>query len=435
MPEPRPRPRSEELYQRAVQLMPAGVNSPVRAFRAVGGTPVFFTKGEGPYLYDVDGRKYIDFCGSWGPLILGHAHPRVVAAVRETAARGLTFGAPHEGEIALAQAMQAANPHLQKMRFVSSGTEAVMSAVRVARGFTGRDIIIKFDGCYHGHADSLLVNAGSGLVTFGTPSSAGVPADFTKHTIVCDLDDVEGFDRAMREHGGNVAGVLIEPVPANNGLLLQRAEFLQYLRKRCAETGACLIFDEVISGFRVAFGGAAQLYQIAPDLATYGKIIGGGLPVGAYGGRSEILDHVAPLGRVYQAGTLSGNPLGMAAGLATLQILRSENIYERLERLGARLESSMNQLFTKHRANASFVRRGSVFWIYLAPGAPPRRAKDLDADSARRFTPLYHELLNRGFYFGPSAYEVGFLCAAHDESHVDALAEAVDAALANGIGI
>lgn len=429
------RTRSEEYYKRAVDLMPAGVNSPVRAFRAVGGTPVFFTKGAGPNLYDVDGNCYIDFCGSWGPLILGHAHPKVVAATHETALNGLTFGAPHAGEIALAEAVREANPHLERLRFVSSGTEAVMSAVRVARGFTGRNIIIKFDGCYHGHADSLLVNAGSGLVTFGTPSSAGVPAEFTKHTIVAPLDDEKALDEIFETHAGNIAGVIIEPVPANNGLLLQRPAFLQYLRKRCTEIGACLIFDEVISGFRVALGGAAQIYQIKPDLATYGKIIGGGLPVGAYGGRKEILNHVAPLGRVYQAGTLSGNPLGMAAGLATLQILRDSNVYDQLERLGARLQQNLQKTFDRHGARASVVRQGSIFWMNLAPGTPPRTAAAIDAGAAARFTPLYHELLNRGIYFGPSAYEVGFLSAAHDESHVDALVQAVDAALASGAGL
>lgn len=429
------RPRSEELYERAVRLMPAGVNSPVRAFRAVGGTPIFFTKGEGPYLYDADGNRYIDFCGSWGPLILGHAHPDVLAAVTNTAARGLTFGAPHEGEIALAEAVRAANPHLERLRFVSSGTEAVMSAVRVARGFTGRDIIIKFDGCYHGHADSLLVNAGSGLVTFGTPSSAGVPADFTKNTLVLDLDDEAGFERAIETHASRVAGVLIEPVPANNGLLLQRIEFLQYLRKRCSDVGACLIFDEVISGFRVALGGAAQLYQITPDLATYGKIIGGGLPVGAYGGRKELLDRVAPLGPVYQAGTLSGNPVGMAAGFATLQILRESNIYNSLEALGAHLEASLTKIFHKYNAGASLVRQGSIFWIHLGGGPAPRSAKNITKDAARRFAPLYHYLINRGIYFGPSAYEVGFLSAAHDRSHVDGLAAAIDSAFSEGIGL
>lgn len=415
--------------------MPAGVNSPVRAFRAVGGTPVFFSKGAGPYLYDADGNRYIDFCGSWGPLILGHAHPAVVEAVCAQAQRGLSFGAPHEGEIALATLVQQVNPHLERLRFVSSGTEAVMSAVRVARGFTGRNLIIKFDGCYHGHVDSLLVNAGSGLATFGTPSSAGVPSDFTKHTVVLPLDNEDAVSTVFRERGAEIAAVLVEPVPANNGLLLQRAEFLKHLRRLCTEYCACLIFDEVISGFRVDVGGAAALYQIKPDLATYGKIVGGGLPVGAYGGKKQILDTVAPLGKVYQAGTLSGNPAGMAAGIATLTILQQENPYPRLERLGTQLEQTMNDVFAKRGAGATLVRAGSIFWINLAPGAPPRTAAAISGDAARRFAPLYHELLNRGIYFGPSAYEVGFINSAQGPEHVDALVEAVDAALATGIGM
>ncbi|MFN0204908.1 MAG: glutamate-1-semialdehyde 2,1-aminomutase [Planctomycetota bacterium] len=422
------------LYSRAVELMPGGVNSPVRAFRAVGGTPVFFTKGSGAYLYDADGNRYIDFCGSWGPLILGHAHPRVLGAVRDAAERGLTFGTPHEGEILLAEMVKLSNPHLERLRFVSSGTEAVMSAIRVARGYTGKNIIIKFDGCYHGHADSLLVNAGSGLVTFGAPSSAGVPAEFTKHTVVLPLDDEAAFDRMLEIHGRELAGVIIEPIPANNGLLIQRTEFLHYLRKRCTEIGACLIFDEVISGFRVAAGGAAEIYHIRPDLATYGKIVGGGLPVGAYGGRKDILDHVAPLGRVYQAGTLSGNPVGMAAGLKTLTILRETDAYARLEELGAHLEENIKELFRRRSLEYTFTRQGSIFWIYLAQGPAPRTAAQIVNTAAERFSPLYHYLLDRGIYFGPSAYEVAFLSTAHSEAHADTFVQILDDAFSRGIG-
>lgn len=428
------RTQSELLYSRAVELMPAGVNSPVRAFGAVGGTPVFFTKGEGSYLYDADGNRYIDFCGSWGPLILGHAHPRVLAAVRNAIENGLTFGAPHEGEIRLAEIVKLSNPHLERLRFVSSGTEAVMSALRVARGFTGKNIIIKFDGCYHGHADSLLVKAGSGLVTFGAPSSAGVPAEFTKHTVVLPLDDEASFDRMVETHGGEIAGVIIEPIPANNGLLIQRVAFLQHLRKRCTELGACLIFDEVISGFRAAVGGAAEIYQIKPDLAAYGKIVGGGLPVGAYGGRKQILDHVAPLGRVYQAGTLSGNPIGMAAGFETLTILRETNAYHNLEQLGARLETNINELFRRKSLDYSFVRQGSIFWIYLGAATAPRAAAQIINIAAERFRPLYHYLLDHGIYLGPSAYEVAFLSTAHTGEHADTFVQILDDAFSQGIG-
>jgi glutamate-1-semialdehyde 2,1-aminomutase len=431
---PKARPRSEALFRRAVDLMPGGVNSPVRAFRAVGGTPVFFTKGDGPWLHDVDGNRYIDFCGSWGPLILGHAHPRVVSAVRVASTGGLTFGAPHEGEIRLAEEMRRWNPHLQRLRFVSSGTEAVMSAVRVARGFTQKNIIIKFDGCYHGHADSLLVHAGSGLATFGQPSSAGVPAESTRHTIAAPLDSEATVELIFKKHAGQIAAVLIEPVPANNGLLLQRIEFLRYLRKRCTEENVLLIFDEVISGFRVAMGGAAELYQIAPDLATYGKIVGGGLPVGAYGGRKEILDHVAPLGRVYQAGTLSGNPLGMAAGFETIAVLRESRAHERLEQLGARLQRQVTEVFARRKLNYEFVRQGSIFWLYLDGGPAPRNDRKLAPAAAERFKSLYHDLLDQGIYLGPSAFEVSFLSTAHTEEHVDRFAQALDDAFGRGIG-
>lgn len=429
-----PRPRSEALYARAVEVLPAGVNSPVRAFRAVGGTPVFFERGEGAELVDVDGRRYVDFCGSWGPLILGHAHPRVVAAVRETAERGLTFGAPHGGEVALAEAVREANAHLERLRFVSSGTEAVLSAIRVARGATGRAAVVKFDGCYHGHVDSLLVHAGSGLATFGTPSSAGVPAAFAETTLVCPLDNEAAFDEIVRHHGPAIAAVIIEPVPANHGLLLQRRAFLEHLRRRCDEIGACLVFDEVISGFRVGLGGAAALFKIRPDLATYGKIVGGGLPVGAYGGRQDLMAHVAPLGRVYQAGTLSGNPLGMAAGLATLTVLREEGIYAKLEALGATLEARVNGILRRRGVEAAFVRQGSIFWLALQAGAPPRTAAGVSSDAARRFAPLFHYCLSKGVYFGPSAYEVAFLSAAHTEHHVDLLCQVLDRAFAEGIG-
>ena len=309
--------RSIQLYERAVKCLSGGVSSPVRAFKAVGGTPIYIERGEEAYIYDVDGNKYLDFCGSWGPLILGHAHPSVVSAINHAAALGTSFGTVHESEVVLAEKIKHLCPHIELLRFVSSGTEAVMSAIRLARGFTKRDKIIKFSGCYHGHSDYLLASAGSGLVTFGIPSSAGVPDDFAKHTLIARLNDIDAIEKLFREYGGEIAAVIIEPAPANNGLLLQPKGFLEFLREITKRHSTVLIFDEVISGFRVAPGGAAEYYNITPDLATYGKVVGGGLPVGAFGGRSEIMKLLAPLGPVYQAGTLSGNPLAMASGMAT----------------------------------------------------------------------------------------------------------------------
>ena len=338
-------PQSRALFARAQAVIPGGVNSPVRAFRAVGGTPLFLERGEGAHFVDADGRRYLDFVCSWGPLILGHAHPEVLQAVTAAAARGMTFGAPCAGEIDLAEAVVARYPGLEQVRFVSSGTEATMSAIRLARGVTGRDLIVKFAGCYHGHADHLLVSAGSGLVTFGRPSSAGVPAPFAELTRVLPLDDEAALDALFAAEGSRIATVIVEPVPANNGLLLQRLEFLRHLRAVTARAGALLIFDEVISGFRVARGGAAELYGITPDLATFGKILGGGMPVGAFGGRRELMRHLAPEGDVYQAGTLSGNPVAMAAGIATLGILERERAWEKLEELGAYLEQALAPAF------------------------------------------------------------------------------------------
>ncbi len=315
------RTRSRELYRRACELMPAGVNSPVRAFRSVGGDPIFYDRGSGCHVFDADGNRYVDYVCSWGPLILGHAHPDVVEAVCSTAASGLSFGAPCRQEVELAELVTSAVPHLEMVRFVSSGTEAVMSAIRLARGATGRDVVLKFDGCYHGHADHLLVSAGSGLATFGTPSSAGVPESFARHTAVLPLDDEEAFLTFMAERGHEIAAVIIEGVPANAGLLIQRRDFMRMVRSECTRRGCLLILDEVITGFRLGPNGAAGLYDVTPDLATYGKVIGGGMPVGAYGGSRELMQQLAPLGPVYQAGTLSGNPVAMAAGAAALRLL------------------------------------------------------------------------------------------------------------------
>jgi glutamate-1-semialdehyde 2,1-aminomutase len=417
--------------ERALRVLPGGVSSPVRAFRAVGGTPLVIRSGKGAEIEDVDGRRYVDLVCSWGPLILGHAHPEVQQAIVDAVSRGTSFGAPCEPEIELAEHLTAAYPGLEQVRFVSSGTEATMSAIRVARGFTGRDRIVKFSGCYHGHADSLLVAAGSGLVTYGRPSSAGVPEAFARETIVLPLDDEERLTAYLREHGDQVAAVIIEPVPANNGLLLQRPEFLATLRRETERAGAVLIFDEVISGFRLARGGAAELLGITPDLATFGKVIGGGLPVGAFGGRHDIMRQLAPEGPVYQAGTLSGNAVAMSAGLATLRILDRDDNRVRLEASARRLEELLVPVLERAPFPARLVRLGSLFWISLQGGAPPRSAEGVDAAAADRYRPLFHALLASGIMIAPSAYEVGFLSLAHTEAHLARVRDALAAALSS----
>ena len=426
--------RSRELYRRACRLMPAGVSSPVRAFRSVGGVPLFVASAAGCRLTDADGREYLDYVGSWGPLILGHADSEVVAAVSRAAAKGMSYGAPCAEEVELAELVVSAIPHLEMVRFVSSGTEAVMSAVRLARGATGRDAVVKFSGCYHGHADHLLVSAGSGLATFGLPSSAGVPASFAAHTIVLPLDDGDAFHAVMRDRGQEIAAVLIEPIPANAGLLEQRPEFLQLLRDECTGCGALLIFDEVISGFRIGPAGAAGAYGITPDLTTYGKVIGGGLPVGAYCGPRSTMEHLAPLGPVYQAGTLSGNPMAMTAGITTLQRLLANGgaAYRELERLGARLQSGLQAVLDDDATGWSVVRAGSILWLSLQPGPPPRRYEDIEAGAAARYARLHAALLDRGIYLAPSAYEVLFVSLAHTDAAIDqtvvAFRDAVQAA-------
>lgn len=403
-------PQSETLYRRACKLMPGGVNSPVRAFRAVGGTPVFYRQGQGSRFTDVDGNTFVDYVMSWGPLILGHTHPEVVEAVQRAVERGLSFGAPCEEEVLLAEKVVAFYPGCQLVRFVSSGTEAVMAAIRLARGFTGRSRILKFEGCYHGHSDSLLVQAGSGLATFGTPSSGGVPSALAELTVVVPLDDERALEEAFARYGSELACAIIEPIPANAGLLLQRRQFLEKLADLCRSSGALLIFDEVISGFRVARGGAAELFGITPDLATFGKVIGGGMPVGAFGGRREIMEQVAPLGSVYQAGTLSGNPVAMAAGLTTLRVLERENGWEKLEKLGQNLEQALSPVLS---GRGQVVRLGSIFWLYLDASLAPRRFDAIAQQAAERYRRLHRALLQRGVYLAPSAYEVGFLSLAH----------------------
>ena len=423
-------PRSEELYARACRVIPGGVNSPVRAFRAVGGTPLFIERGSGQHLIDADGRTYLDLVGSWGALILGHAHPAVIAAIGAASRNGTTFGAPCAAEVELAERLVASYPGLEQVRFVSSGTEAVMSAIRLARAFTGRDLIVKFSGCYHGHADHLLVAAGSGLATFGRPSSAGVPEAFTACTRVLPLDDESGIGQLFEREGSRIAAIVIEPVPANHGLLLQRREFLQKLREVTRRHGALLIFDEVISGFRLARGGVAQLTGIVPDLATFGKVIGGGMPVGGFGARREIMQRLAPIGDTYQAGTLSGNPVAMAAGITTLDIMINESGWERLEDLGAQVERALQPVLAQSPFPIHFVRAGSLFWLSLHEGGAPRTAAPLAEVATARFSALFHAMLERGVYLPPSAYEACFLSLAHTSADVERLARALRESLA-----
>jgi glutamate-1-semialdehyde 2,1-aminomutase len=405
--------RSDALYKRAVGVIPGGVSSPVRAFRAVGGTPRFIARGAAQHVTDADGNTYLDFVNSWGALILGHAHPAVVAAITEAAQNGTTFGAPCEGEVELAERIVASYSALEQVRFVSSGTEAVMSAIRLARAFTGRDLIVKFSGCYHGHADHLLVAAGSGLATFGRPSSAGVPEAFTACTRVLPLDDEAAVEALFAKEGSRIAAVIIEPVPANHGLLLQRKEFLETLRKVTSQHGTLLIFDEVISGFRLARGGVSELTGIVPDLATFGKVIGGGMPVGAFGGPRKIMARLAPDGDTYQAGTLSGNPVAMASGIATLDVLIKQNGWQKLEALGAELEALLEPVLAKAGFPVHLTRQGSLFWMSFHEGGAPRTAAPLTEAASKRFSALFHAMLDRGVYLPPSAYEACFLSLAH----------------------
>jgi len=423
-------PRSAELYERACRVIPGGVSSPVRAFRAVGGTPLFIARASGAQVFDADGRAYLDFVGSWGPLIAGHAHPAVIGAVTEALTRGTTYGAPCAAEVELAERVVASYPALEQVRFVSSGTEAVMSAIRVARAFTGRDLIVKFAGCYHGHADHLLVAAGSGLATFGRPSSAGVPAAFTACTRVLPLDDEASAAQLFEREGAGIAAVIIEPVPANHGLLPQRREFLSALRTLTREHGALLIFDEVISGFRLARGGAAELLGITPDLATFGKVIGGGMPVGAFGGTRRIMARLAPDGDTYQAGTLSGNPVAMTAGLATLDLLARESGWQRLEARGVELERLLQPVLAGAPFPVHLVRLGSLFWLSFHEAGAPRTAATLTGREIARYAAFFHGMLDRGVYLPPSAYEACFLSLAHTTTDLTRFAAALGSALA-----
>ena len=420
---------SAHWFERAVSVLPGGVSSPVRAFGGVGGTPFVVRSAHGATVTDVDGNEYLDFVGSWGPLILGHAHSRIVESVEAACRRGTSFGAPCTPEIELAELVVASYPGIEQVRFVSSGTEAVMSAVRLARGATGRDLIVKFSGCYHGHVDHLLVAAGSGLVTLGRPSSQGVPEAFTAATRILPLDDEAALDQLFAADGSRIAAVIIEPVPANNGLLLQRPEFLRKLRALCDRHSALLIFDEVISGFRLGPGGAAGRYGITPDLATFGKVIGGGMPVGAFAGRRELMRHLAPEGGVYQAGTLSGNPVAMTAGLTTLRIMAAENGWARLAELGDYLGQALTAVTRGIGLDCSLARLESIFWLAPFAPSPPRAAEAIDARAAGVYGRLFHALLGKGIALAPSAYEVAFLSLAHSRAHVDRLAAAVGEAL------
>ena len=411
--------RNETLFERAREHIPAGVNSPVRAFRAVGGTPPFFERASGAYLWDADGKRYIDYVGSWGPMVLGHTHPQVVEAVQAAASKALSFGAPTEAEIELAELICRLVPSIEMVRLVSSGTEATMSALRLARGFTGRDLIVKFEGCYHGHADALLVKAGSGALTFGNPSSAGVPAQTAAQTLVLDYNDIAQVKATFDARGSEIAAVIVEPVAGNMNLVLPRPGFLEALRENCTRHGAVLIFDEVMTGFRVAQGGAQARYGIKPDLTTLGKVIGGGLPVGAFGGRRDIMEKIAPLGPVYQAGTLSGNPVAVAAGLATLKLVQAPGFQDRIVATTDSLIEGLAAEAKKTGVVFSAQAIGSMFGLYFRPAPPTSFAEVMQCDKDR-FNRFFHEMLAHGVYLAPSAYEAGFVSAAHGSVEIDA---------------
>ena len=412
------RAKSDALFAEALNYIPGGVNSPVRAFRAVGGKPFFVNKASGCRVTDVDGNEYIDYVGTWGPAILGHAHPKIISAVKAAADFGTSFGIPNPSEVTMAKRICGLVPSVQKIRMTNSGTEACMSAIRLARGFTKRDKIIKFDGCYHGHADCLLVKAGSGALTFGNPDSAGVPADFAKHTLVLPYNETEPVKATFAANQDQIACIIVEPVAGNAGLFIPKPGWLEFLREIAKANGALLIFDEVMTGFRLAPGGAQQRFGITPDLSTFGKIIGGGLPVGAFGGRADIMDYLAPLGPVYQAGTLSGNPLAMAAGLANLDELTSGNNYERLEQLGAQLEAGMRAAAQSAGVPVVFNRCGSMFCGYFTSQPVWNLADAMKADR-ERFKKFFHGMLDAGVYLAPSQFEAGFISTAHSEADIE----------------
>ncbi len=417
--------RNAELFDRACRSIPGGVNSPVRAFRSVGGTPRFVARAQGPYLWDADDKRYIDYVGSWGPAILGHAHPEVVKAVQEAAVHGLSYGAPTEGEIRIAEMLIERLPSLEMVRLVSSGTEATMTAIRLARGATGRNKIVKFEGCYHGHADSLLVKAGSGLLTFGNPTSAGVPPEFVAHTLVLDYNDTAGVQAAFAEHGKDIACVIVEPIAGNMNLVKPAPGFLEALRSECTAHGALLIFDEVMTGFRVGPQGVQGLAGIKPDLTTLAKVIGGGMPIGAFGGRADVMKHIAPLGAVYQAGTLSGNPVAVAAGIKTLELLSAPGFYDKLAAQTRKLTDGLAASARAHGIPFSADSVGGMFGIYFADQVPGGLAA-VSASDIERFKVFFHAMLDEGVYFAPSAYEAGFVSSTHDDAVIGATLAAAD---------
>lgn len=422
--------RNAELFERACRSIPGGVNSPVRAFRSVGGTPRFVARAQGPYFWDAEDQRYIDYIGSWGPAILGHAHPKVVKAVQEAAVHGLSYGAPTEAEIRIAELLIERMPSMQQVRLTSSGTEATMSAIRLARGATGRNKIIKFEGCYHGHADSLLVKAGSGLLTFGNPTSAGVPAEFVAHTIVLDFNDSQAVVQAFEAHGKDIACVIVEPMAGNMNLVKPAAGFLETLRDQCTAHGAVLIFDEVMTGFRVGPQGVQGITGVTPDLTTLAKVIGGGMPIGAFGGRQDIMNHIAPLGGVYQAGTLSGNPVAVAAGITTLELLGEPGFYDQLSQQTSKLTEGLCAAAQRHGIDFSADSQGGMFGIYFSKNIPTS-LNDVSASNIEQFKAFFHAMLDRGVYFAPSAYEAGFVSCMHDDAVIAATVEAADAAFAS----
>lgn len=417
---------NDKLFQRAQTHIPGGVNSPVRAFRSVGGTPCFFQRGQGARVWDVDNKEYLDYVGSWGPLILGHAHPEVIAAVQEAAIKGLSFGAPTEAEIEIADLLCQLVPSMDMVRLVSSGTEATMSAIRLARGYTGRDMLVKFEGCYHGHSDSLLVKAGSGLLTFGNPSSGGVPEDLARHTLVLPYNDPQALAEAFAQHGDKIATVILEPVAGNMNLVVPTPEFLKQLRQLTTQYGSVLIFDEVMTGFRVGPRSAQGLFGITPDLSTFGKVIGGGMPLAAFGGKRDIMEKIAPLGPVYQAGTLSGNPVAVAAGLATLKNIQAPGFYQNLTTRTQQLCEGLTAAAKKHGIKFCAQNVGGMFGLYFAEKCPDSFESVMACDQ-ESFNRFFHAMLDAGHYFAPSAFEAGFVSAAHTEADIASTIAAAEA--------
>ncbi|MFI5170769.1 MAG: glutamate-1-semialdehyde 2,1-aminomutase [Chitinophagales bacterium] len=421
---------SEQLFAEAKKYFPGGVSSPVRAFKSVTGSPLFIQRGKGSRIWDEDGNEFIDYCCSWGPLILGHANENVLSAVSQALLKGTSFGTPSKYENTLGKLILENNPFIEMIRFVSSGTEAVMSAIRLARGYTGKNKILKFEGCYHGHSDGLLVKAGSGLVTFGETSSKGVPPSVANDTIVVELDNEHAVEEAVKTFRNEIACIIIEPIPANNGLLLQKRSFLEFLRKICTENNILLIFDEVISGFRIGFSGAAGYYSIKPDIITFGKIIGGGLPVGAYGAGEEIMRMISPDGPVYQAGTLSGNPLSMSAGIAQLTACLQKDFYDKLEAKTKLIADSVNAFTLQNKLPVNILHIGSIFWISFSEHCMITKAAQIEPAGISKFKYFHHELLNRGIYIGPSGYEVCFVSDAHTTDDLNITAKIICEVLA-----